>query len=468
MKQQESSTTAHTPATVIKNAKCILPSDSWASGPQADDLICVETSVAIRDGRFVAIGNTGDQTAFQNPHEIIDAKGLHLLPGVIDSQVHFREPGLTHKEDLETGTRGAALGGVTAVFEMPNTKPATTTAELFAAKLKLAENRAWTDYSFFIGACPENITDLAELELHPNCCAIKIFMGSSTGSLLIEEESHLQKILEQGHRRIAVHAEDEARLRERRHLVEGKNDPRLHPYWRDEQTALIATERLIRLARKTKRQVHVLHVTTAEEMAFLKNAKDIATVETTPQHLTLAAPDCYDKLGTLAQMNPPIREARHQKALWHAINDGTVTVLGSDHAPHTREEKSKDYPNSPSGMTGVQTLLPVMLDHVNKGRLSLERLVELVSRNPARLYNAIGKGEIRLGGDADLTLVDLNREQTITNSWIASRVGWTPFDGMTVKGWPVGTIIRGHIVMRDGQLNGTPSGRAVQFHTAQL
>ena len=446
----------------IKNAECVLPSPN-----NPDHLEVAQVSVAIKDGRIVAIGSQGHnqvhEQMYEQAREVIDAKGLHLLPGVIDSQVHFRDPGLTHKEDIETGTKGAALGGVTAIYEMPNTKPATTTAELFAAKLQNANGRAWTDFSFFIGACPENIGALATLERHPNCCAVKVFMGSSTGSLLIDDDNGLKQILSHGRRRVAVHAEYEARLRERRALVEGKNDPRLHPFWRDEQTALLATQRLIRLARETKRRVHVLHVTTAEEMAFLKDKTDIATVETTPQHLTLAAPECYERLGTLAQMNPPIRDERHREALWRALNDGIVTVLGSDHAPHTLEEKAKPYPETPSGMTGVQTILPIMLDHLSHGRLSLTRLVELLSRNPARIYGAIGKGEIRVGFDADLTLVDLKKRRTITNSWIASRSGWTPFDGLTVCGWPVATIIRGQVVMRDDELQGSPIGRAVRF-----
>lgn len=438
----------------IRSAQCVLPAPDDRSR-----LITVQTSIAIKDGRIHAIGDR----AHEHATRVIDGTSLHVLPGVIDSQVHFREPGLTHKEDLESGTRGAALGGVTAVFEMPNTKPSTTTAEMFKEKLRLAEGRVWTDISFFIGAAPENIMQLSELERHPNCCAIKIFMGSSTGSLLIEEEAQLAKILANGRRRVAVHAEDEARLRERKHLVEGKNDPRLHPVWRDEQTAIIATQRLLRLARETRRQVHVLHVTTAEEMEILSQARDIATVETTPQHLTLSAPECYERLGTLAQMNPPIREERHRQALWRAIADGTVTVLGSDHAPHTRDEKAKPYPDSPSGMTGVQTILPVMLEHLHQGRLSLERLVELLCRNPARLYGAVGKGEIRPGFDADLTIVDLKKSETITDSWIASRVGWTPFNGMKINGWPVATVVRGQVVMQDGELLGKPIGRPIRF-----
>lgn len=439
----------------IQNGLCLLPSTR-----DPGEMQVVKTSIAVKDGRISAIG---DQ-AHLHAAEVFDAEGLHVLPGAIDSQVHFREPGLTHKEDLESGTGGAALGGITSVFEMPNTKPPTITAEHLEEKFRVAQGRVWCDVSFFIGATPENIGELSSLELLPGCCAVKIFMGSSTGSLLVEEESNLLQILKSGKRRVAVHAEDEARLRERKNLIlEGKSDVRLHPVWRDEMTALTATQRLIRLAREAKRPVHVLHVTTAEEMDFLKNAKDIATVEVTPQHLTLAAPECYERLGTKAQMNPPIREARHREALWKALAEGIVDVIGSDHAPHTLEEKARPYPESPSGMTGVQTLLPVMLDHVNAGRLSLERLVELVCRNPARLYNAVGKGEIRVGFDADFTLIDLKQKRTITNSWIASRSAWTPFDGYEVQGWPKATIVRGHMVMREDELLGVPVGKPVKF-----
>jgi dihydroorotase len=237
----------------------------------------------------------------------------------------------------------------------------------------------------------------------------------------------------------------------------------MHPVWRDVETALAATKRLLRLAHETGRRVHVLHVTSAEEMQLLAEHKDIATVETTPQHLTLAAPDCYEQLGTLAQMNPPIREARHREELWRAVDQGVVECIGSDHAPHTREEKARPYPQSPSGMPGVQTLLPLLLDHMNAGRLSLERLVDLTSTGPARIYGIASKGRIAKGYDADLTLVDLKAQRTIHNAWIASRCGWTPFDGMAVTGWPMMTILRGQVVMRDDQLIGAPSGEAVRF-----
>ena len=414
--------------------------------------------IGISGGRFAAIGDLSSASA----GEVIDCKGLHLLPGVIDTQVHFREPGGTHKEDLETGSRGAVLGGVTAVFEMPNTDPLTVTGQGLADKLHRAHHRMHCDFAFFIGGTHENIAQLPELERLPGCAGVKVFMGSSTGSLLVEDDAGVRDILRLIRRRASFHSEDEPRLRERRHLrVEG--DARSHPVWRDVEAALTSTTRLVRLAREAGKRVHVLHVTTAEEMAFLQAHKDVASVEVTPHHLTLVAPDCYERLGTLAQMNPPVREAEHRAALWQGLAQGVVDVLGSDHAPHTVEEKAKTYPASPSGMTGVQTLVPIMLDHVNAGRLSLARFVDLTSAGPARLFNIACKGRIAAGYDADLTVVDLARRQAITNAWIASRAGWTPYDGHRVTGWPVGTVIRGRKVMWDGEVVAASQGEAVKF-----
>jgi dihydroorotase len=377
--------------------------------------------------------------------------------------VHFREPGLEHKEDIATGTAAAAIGGVTAVFEMPNTKPPTVSADDLADKCRRAAGRAWVDIAFFIGATPENIGELAALERLPGCAGVKMFMGSSTGSLLVAEDAAVADVLRHGSRRVAVHAEDETRLRERYTIVQGGADPSRHPEWRDTLTAYTATRRLLELAGHAKRRVHVLHVSTAEEMELLQEHRDIATVEVTPQHLTLAAPDCYDELESFAQMNPPIREARHRRALWRAVNDGLVDCIGSDHAPHTREEKKQPYPKSPSGMPGVQTLVPVMLDHLARGRMSLEKFIDLTSAGPARVYGIAGRGRIALGYSADFTVVDLKARRMITNRWIASRCGWTPFDGLTVTGWPVATVVNGQVAMRDGDLIGSPMGKLVRF-----
>lgn len=416
--------------------------------------------IASLGGRIVAIGALQSQWTADST---IDAKGLHVLPGVIDSQVHFREPGLTHKEDLEAGTRGAALGGVTGVFEMPNTNPLTLWREDLQAKLDAAEGRAWCDYAFYIGGSGVNADQLQVLETLPGCAGVKVFMGSSFGDLLADDDTVLRNILRHGHRRMAVHAEDEARLRQRKSIVEASGDVCQHPDWRDVESALLATKRIVAMAEGAGRRLHVLHVSTAEEMQYLAWHKRRVTVEVTPHHLTMAAPECYQRLGSLAQMNPPVREQRHQDALWQAIREGTVDVIGSDHAPHTLEEKAKPYPQSPSGMTGVQTLLPVMLDHVHNGRLTLQRLVDLTSAGPGRIFGLQGKGRIALGYDADLTIVDLSAQRTITNDWIASRSGWTPYDGKRITGWPIHTVIRGHVVVREEKLEGAPQGKAIQF-----
>ena len=433
---------------VIRGGTCLTPSGR------------VEADVGVRGGRVAAIGQLGGVDADQ----VLKAKGQHVLPGVIDSQVHFREPGNEHKEDLESGSRAAVLGGVTAIFEMPNTSPSTTTGKALEDKIDRATGRAWCDFAFFVGAAKENVNRLAGLEQLPGCCGIKIFMGSSTGNLLVRDKRLLREVLKRGRRRIAVHAEDEDRLEQRFDFARDGKQPYCHPLWRDEQTAILATQKILGLVRETGRRIHLLHVTTRQEMALLADHKDLVTVEVTPQHLTLAAPDAYDRLGSLAQMNPPIRDEKHRDGLWQALADGVVDVIGSDHAPHTLEEKGRPYPESPSGMPGVQTLVPVMLDHVNEGRLTLERFVDLTSAGPARIYNIACKGRIALGYDGDFTLVDLKAKKTIENSMMASKCGWTPFDGMKVTGWPTATVIRGNIVMRDGEAQGTQAGQPVRFH----
>jgi len=414
--------------------------------------------VGVRDGRIVALGDLFGASS----GETIDCRGLHVLPGVIDSHVHFREPGLTHKEDLESGSLAAVMGGVTAVFEMPNTNPLTTSAEALADKVKRAHRRMHCDFAFYVGATRENTRDLGELERLPGAAGVKVFMGSSTGDLLIEDDEGVRAVLTAINRRAAFHSEDEYRLRERMNLrVEG--DPRSHPVWRDATAALMATRRLMTLARETGKRVHVLHVTTKEEAAFLADYKDVATAEATPAHLTLFAPDCYERLGTLAQLNPPIRDDEHRQGIWQGIGHGVIDTVGSDHSPHTREEKAVPYPKTHSGMPGVQTLVPLMLNHVNVGRLTLAGFVDLTSAGPMRVFGIAGKGRIAAGYDADFTVVDLKRKQTITDSWSVSRAGWTPYNDVEVTGWPVGTIIRGRRIMWEGTLAEGHHGERVRF-----
>ena len=431
---------------LIRGGTCVTP-----SGIAAAD-------VGVKAGRIAAIGALSQADA----GEVFDARGLHVVPGVIDTHVHFREPGNLEKEDMETGSRAALLGGVTAVFDMPNNNPPTTTRLQVEDKLKRAAARMYCDHAFYVCASPDNIGALPELERLPGVAGVKAFLGSSTGSLLLDKEELILAALKSGSRRISVHSEDEARLRARAKLAM-PGDPRTHPVWRDVETARISTERVLRLARMAGRRLHVLHVTTAEELPLIAAARDIATLEAAVPHLTLASPECYERLGTYAQINPPIREARHREALWQAMAQGLIDVVGSDHAPHTRADKSGIYPQTPSGLTGVQTLVTIMLDHVNAGRMSLERFVDVTSAGPARVFAIAGKGRIAQGYDGDFTIVDLRAKRRIENRWIASRSGWTPYDGMETAGWPVATILRGRVVMREGALVDTPGGQALRF-----
>lgn len=433
---------------VIRNGVCLTP-----SGRQAVD-------IGICSGRIAHLGQVDVSQAAQ----VLDATGLHVLPGVIDTQVHFREPGLTHKEDLGTGSASAALGGVTAFFDMPNTQPNTDSAERLAWKVARARQTSWVDFGFFVGATQANAESLCELEWLEGCAGVKMFLGSSTGTLLVDDPEVQRRVLASGRRRVACHSEDEQRLAERKALFQGLG-VEAHAQWRDEECAVRSTRHILSLAREVGRPLHLLHVTTAGELPLLEANRDLVTIEVPPGHLTLSAPECYERLGTKAQMNPPIRDSRHQAALWEAIRSGLVDCLGSDHAPHTLEEKARPWPTSPSGMPGVQTLVPLMLDHVHRGRLTLERLVDLTSSGPARIFRMQGKGRLSPGYDADFTLVDLGARRTITSAWCRSRCGWTPFDGLEVTGWPMATVVRGHVVMRDGALLGTPSGHPVRFET---
>ena len=414
--------------------------------------------VGVRAGRIAAIGDLSQASA----GETFDARGLTVLPGVIDTQVHFREPGMDWKEDLESGSRAAVMGGVTAVFEMPNTDPPTSNRAALEDKLARARGRMHCDHAFYAGATHENASYLAEVEATPGCCGVKTFMGSSTGSLLVDDDAGVEAVLRAVRRRAAFHSEDEARLNERKPLAR-PGDWSSHPEVRDAETALRSTKRLIAIAERLGKRVHVLHTTTVDEIEFLAHHKDVATCEVTPQHLTLAAPEAYERLQGLAQMNPPIRDAHHRAGLWAGIANGVVDVIGTDHAPHTLEEKARPYPASPSGMPGVQTLVAVMLTHVAEGRLTLERFIDLTSAGAQRIFGIAGKGRLAVGWDADLTVVDLKARRTIRHADMASRVGWTPFDGMEAKGWPLATIIRGRIVMRDGELIAPGLGRPMRF-----
>ena len=417
----------------------------------------VVADIAISKGKIDKIGSNLGEAKNQ-----LDASGLTIIPGLIDSQVHFREPGLTHKEDLSSGSKAAVLGGICTFFEMPNTKPATITLEKIEEKIKLAKEKSHANFAFYIGASEDNLEELLKIESLDGCCGVKIFLGSSTGDLLLYKREILLDIFKNISVPIAVHSESEVRLNERINIRDNATSVHDHYLWRDAQSALESTKMIIEVAKEAGRKVHVLHISTKEEMDFLKDQKEHCTVEVTPQHLTLFAPDAYDSMGTLAQMNPPIRTKDHQEGLWQGLHNGTVDVIGSDHAPHTLQEKRVDYPNSPSGMPGVQTPLPLLLHHLEKGRIDLNKIIELMAINPAKIFS-LNKGKIEEGFDGDLTILDLNENWLISNDAQASKAGWTPFYGMNIKGKPKATIVSGEIAM----LNDTvfkPKGKTVKLY----
>jgi dihydroorotase len=421
----------------------------------------VRADVGVTGHRIEAVGDLLAESAV----EVVDADGLHVLPGLIDTQVHFREPGLTHKEDIAHGSLAAVMGGVTTYFEMPNTDPPTTTQAALQDKLERAHATSWANYAFFVGASASNVDQLAELEMLPGTPGVKIFAGSSTGPLLVEDEELLCHVLQNGVRPCPVHSEDEARLRERKKLLSDDPHPREHPFLRDAEAARLSTERLIRLSRETGRPVHILHVSTLDELPLLREAKAVGlnvTCEVTPQHLTFTADD-YEGLGAKLQMNPPVRAEEHRLALWDALGKDLFDVFGSDHAPHTLEEKGQPYPKSPSGMPGVQTMLPVLLDFCAQGRLTVEKVVRMGAERPAALYGVSKKGHIKPGFDADLAIVDLSRQFLVDGDWLKSKCDWSPFEGRTLTGKPIHTVIGGRLVVKDSQPKRPFEGRMVEF-----
>ena len=419
---------------IIKNGTCYI------------DGKLVNTDITVSGGKIKSIGK-----ADLNNHKVYDAENKIVLPGIIDTQVHFREPGSTDAEDLESGSRAAVLGGVTSLFEMPNTNPPTANLVEFEKKLKAAKNRMHSNYAFYFGATPSNTDQLAQLKNVEGCCGVKLFAGSSTGNLLVDKEADIEKVISSSDRVVSIHSEDEDIIKLRKKFIR-KGDVHSHHEWRNVECAMSSTRRVVKIAERYNKKIHVLHVTTKDEVDFLAMHKKNVTFETTPQHLTLYAPDCYDKLGTYAQMNPPLRGKEHYDRLWTAIKNNIVDVLGSDHAPHLKANKDKEYPDSPSGMPGVQTIFPVMIDHVNNGKLTLNQLINLMCENPCKIFGIKNKGFIKEGFDADLTIVDMKKEVTIKDEMIASKCGWTPFNNYKVKGFPVGTIVNGILVMSDGKI----------------
>jgi dihydroorotase len=430
---------------ILKNGSCYI------------DGKLIKTDIALSGNKIKKIGKFELDNS-----KVFDATDKVVLPGIIDTQVHFREPGSTESEDLESGSKAAILGGVTSLFEMPNTNPPTSNLVEFEKKLKLAKDRMHSNYAFYFGATPDNISQLSKLKDLKGCCGIKLFAGSSTGKLLVDKEADIEKVISNSDRIVSIHSEDEEILNLRKKFIK-KGDVHSHPEWRNTECAISSTRRVVKIAERYNKKIHILHVSTKEEVDFLAMHKKNITFETTPQHLTLYAPDCYDKLGSYAQMNPPLRSKEHYDKLWVAIKNNIVDILGSDHAPHLKKNKDKEYPNSPSGMPGVQTIFPVMIDHVNNGKLSLEQLIKLMCENPCRIFGIKNKGYIKEGYDADLTIVDMNKEQIITNEMIASKCGWTPFNNYKVKGFPVGTIVNGNLVMLEGKIVSKAQGQPLNF-----
>lgn len=422
---------------LIKNAHCINEGKEF------------KADIAVSGSRIAKIADHLDVQA----DRVIDATGLTLIPGVLDTQVHFREPGLTHKEDIASGSLSAAAGGVVGFLEMPNTNPSTTNIEALKTKIDIAQKTSSTNFGFFVGATADNIEELIKAQDLPGCCGVKIFLGSSTGSLLLYEEKKLLEIFQKVKMPIAVHSEDEELLNKRMSFRDSATSVHAHPVWRNEETALSSTKKVIELAKRAGRKIHILHISTQEEIEFLAQNKDHCTVEVTPQHLTLSAPECYDELGTYAQMNPPIREERHRQALWKALQNGVVDVIGSDHAPHTKEEKDRPYPNSPSGMPGVQTIFPLMLDHALKGRLSMTQLVQLLCHAPSELYNFKDRGFLKEGYYADFTLFDPKAKTTILHEKMHSRCGWTPFHNKELDGRVCLSLLEGQVLLEGDKVH---------------
>ena len=432
---------------LIKNARCVS-----GQGIKKQDVL-------IEDGKITKVGKIWGHKAA----EVIDARDLYLLPGALDPQVHFRDPGLTWKEDLHTGSMAAAAGGVTGFFDMPNTKPSITSIAAMEAKKKTAAEKCVVNYNFFIGATEDNLEDLNGVD---NVCGIKIFMGSSTGDLLVSDPEALDNIFGNGSRLIAVHAEDDEIINSAKEEYKDSTDFNDHQFVRPPEAALKATKLAVELSVKYQRRLHILHLTTGDEVRFLatEKARGPISVEVCPQHFLLSAPFIYEKIGAYAQMNPPIRDMEHGKALWEGLTSGIIDCIATDHAPHTHEEKAAAFGSAPSGMPGVETSLPLMLDRANRGLCSLENVVQWMCEKPVELYGVQNKGKIAAGYDADLVLVDMQLKKTIENGKLFTKVNWSPYHGWTTRGWPVRTIVGGQTVFRDGEIDEDIRGREIQIN----
>jgi dihydroorotase len=429
--------------TLIRNVTAALPHG------------LVRTSVLV-DGTKIADVDAAVHTAAD---EVIDGTGLHLLPGLIDDQVHFREPGLTHKEDLQTATKACAKGGVTTFLDMPNTRPSTVSQERLEQKLEIAAAKCLVNFGFYIGATEENLDELKRAHRTPG---IKIFMGSSTGELLVDDQEALERIFAQTTLPIAAHCEDETTIRANARRLGTPTSVADHSRIRDERAAVIATRRAVDLAFRHRHRLHVLHVSTGAEIALVAAHGNLITAEACPHHLLLNVDD-YDRLGTRGQVNPSLKTIEDNHKLWQALREGRLQVIATDHAPHTRHEKGQPYPDSPSGIPAVENALALMLDQVHRGRCTLEQVVRWMCDAPARVWDIVGKGRIAVGYDADLVLVDLERKMEVRDELQLTKCGWTPWHGMVLTGWPVRTWVLGQQVFCEGRIDLSCRGREVVF-----
>jgi len=437
---------------LIKNATLINEGRQW----QADLLV--------KNGRIEKIA------AQINPvgavHEI-DATGKWLMPGVIDDQVHFREPGLTHKATIGSEARAAVAGGTTSFMEMPNTNPPATTQELLEQKYDRAAATSIANYSFFMGVANDNVEEVLKTNAKKrDVCGIKIFMGSSTGNMLVDNYVTLNKIFGDTELLIATHCEDERIIKANKELYADADNASFHPLIRNEEACFESSFSAVQLAKQHNTRLHILHISTERELQLFTNMFPLKdkriTCEVCVHHLHFTADD-YARLGTLIQCNPAIKAPHHREALWKALLDDRLDIIATDHAPHTWEEKQQPYGKAPSGLPLVQHSLQMMLHYVKEGRISLEKVVEKMCHAPAECFRIEERGYLREGYWADLVLVDPNTSYTVEKSNILYHCGWSPLEGNTFPATVTHTIVSGNLVFENGKVNDTVKGMRLQF-----
>ena len=423
------------------------------------------SDVYIKDGMIMEIAPDLNKPAATE----INAEGLHLLPGCIDDQVHFREPGLTYKADIFSESRAAVAGGITSYMEMPNTVPNTVTQDLLEEKYQIGRQRSLANYSFFMGATNDNLEEVLKTDSE-NVCGIKVFMGSSTGNMLVDNEKTLEMLFSSTPMLIATHCEDEATIRRNFELFKERYGdsivPKMHPLIRSEEACYISSSFAVSMAGKHNTRLHILHISTAKETELFDNTialKDKRiTAEACIHHLWFADDD-YEEKGNWIKWNPAVKTAADRQGIFEAMMDGRIDVVATDHAPHTIEEKMKPYLQAPSGGPLVQHSLQAMLQLYHQGRISLEKIAEKMAHNPAICFRIRERGFIREGYHADLVLVDLKKNKTVDRTNILSKCGWSPFEGFTFNSEITHTIVSGHLAYANGRFNEEKMGKRLQF-----